>query len=850
MSRLPRKQAQGIELRNISETTHTRIAIIGFGARGRLTLCSTIATELAELWQRKRLSRKPRIHEYFEEQAENEGPGVAFQLDSKAPLNTGMLGPMPLDTTGLTPRQRKIVEHLTDVAGNYSRILMADREKTLVKMQSENVASSIVFARASRDGTLDTEIACGPRDIVGQVLNDMTREALHLAKEYLPWLEIRVRFDTRVTDIHLSNPQKPVLTIKGSTGLDEDLQYDMIFKTTGTTSLSPVTGTVAVNAFTGIPGPKAIFEYLEKRNLMDSGLIKPGTKILIGGSSLSAFDPVGILLTRTGIVSLDSKGGWTINKERSSQYQGLITFFSRTDGDAIRPRHLIDFERASDRLEQAALFTPEMLLSLQVQEGLDQYHTSLSIGRLITAVYFEKLPQDIEPGRTTADLITYMSNENNRWAAEVDREAPQLSELGVFRESFLGVVDLALGLKPAEKRDDLESRFPLVFREIGARYNAMSFNQTHDSSTRKISLEDSQSWRSEVRLFSSFITASPFPVHHLFTHLTEIGVIKWEQGDYNDVSWSDKTQLFEVDGNTGNALFAAWILTGKADLLSQKIFAKLKHVPGDRIYDKGRFLRASHGPCHLMEHGIIGHGMFHEGRFLNAQWNDTNDLEAAQETIPRFVAAIRMFEDMLANRIPNPVVHLMELYEKTLPSKRQFSEQTALLQEPFINLGEIHAFADLAAVAYPNGKEFSEKMQRAKDRDVRRALFQEIRKLEGSDLEKACKRYEAQVGSIKFQPLDLKSFEEMAPDFSQQQLREMRRLLNRELDLLEGVKQIDSAESADITQGTTNTQRRGPMAVMKLYRLKIYILILSFFARFSNRENIDTLPRMDYLRQN
>ncbi|CAG8975893.1 hypothetical protein HYALB_00006510 [Hymenoscyphus albidus] len=771
MSSLPRNQAHGIEVRNVSETTHTRIAIIGLGARGRLTLCSTIATELMELWQRKRLSRKPRIHEYFEAQAENEGPGVAFQHDSKASLNTGMLGPMSLDTTGLTPRQRKKVEHLTDVAGNYSRILMADREKTLARMQSENVASSIVFAQASRDGTLDTEISCGPRDIVGKVLNDMTREALHLANEYLPWLDIRVHFDTRSTDIDLSNPQKPVLTIKGSTGLVEDLQYDMIFKTTGTTSLSPVTGTVAEHAFTGIPGPKAIFEYLEKRNLVDSGLIKPGTKILIGGSSLSAFDPVGILLTRTGIVNLDSKGGWTINKERSSQYQGLITFFSRTEGDAIRPRHLIDFERASDRLEQAALFTPEMLLSLQVQEGLDQFQTSLLIGRLITAVYFEKLPQDIESGRTTADLITYMSNETNRWAAEVDKEAPQLSELGVFRESFLGVVDLALGLKPAEKRDDLESSFPLVFREIGARYSAMSFNQTHDSSTRKISLEDSQSWRSEVH----------------------------------------KTQLFEVDGNAGDALFAAWMLTGQAYLLSQKIFAKLKHLPGDRIYDKGRFLRASHGLCHLMEHGITGHGMFDEGRFLNTQWNDTNELEAAQETIPR----------------------------KAILRTDSFAPRT------FHKLGRIQAFADLAAVAWPNGKEFSEKTQKAKDREVRRALFQEIRKMEGSYLEKACKRYEDQVGSIKFQPLDLKSFEEMAPDSSQQQLGEMRRLLNRELDLLfEDVKLIDSAESADITQGTTTTQRRGPMAVMNLYRLKIYIFILGLFARLSHRENTDTLPRL------
>jgi hypothetical protein len=54
-----------------------------------------------------------------------------------------------MDTTGLTLAQRDMVKNLTDLAGNYSRLLMAGRQKTLRTFEAENISTALLFARAS-----------------------------------------------------------------------------------------------------------------------------------------------------------------------------------------------------------------------------------------------------------------------------------------------------------------------------------------------------------------------------------------------------------------------------------------------------------------------------------------------------------------------------------------------------------------------------------------------------------------------------------------------------------------------------------------------------------------------------
>jgi hypothetical protein len=133
--------------------------------------------------------------------------------DSKAALATGVDAPITLDMAGLTIDQRKTLTRISDAAGHYTDLTMTDPKKTLEALERENVSTAIVFARASRSGTLDTSIVCSPRNLVGEALKLMTNEAMELAETHLPWLKVNFRFDVQVIDIDLKIPQTPILTI-------------------------------------------------------------------------------------------------------------------------------------------------------------------------------------------------------------------------------------------------------------------------------------------------------------------------------------------------------------------------------------------------------------------------------------------------------------------------------------------------------------------------------------------------------------------------------------------------------------------------------------------------------------
>lgn len=162
-----------------------------------------------------------------------------------------------------------------------------------------------------------------------------------------------------------------------------------------------------------------------------------------------------------------------------------------------------------------------------------------------------------------------------------------------------------------------------------------------------------------------------------------------------------------------------------------------------------------------------------------------------------------------------------------------------------MNSVKIQAFADVAKLAYSTGKEFSAKMQAAaKDRNVRRALFREIRTMKGDSIEKACRFYETCVQDIQFVPLDLESFEKMSPDFSQQQIEGMKRILDQELaSLFLEAKLEHPTENPEVALESVNVETRGPLTVIKLFFAWLYILIIRFFKKCCRRENNDILPR-------
>jgi hypothetical protein len=137
----------------------------------------------------------------------------------------------------------------------------------------------------------------------------MTNDSRELTAKYLPWLNVNFYFVIQVIDVGLENHQKPIVTIQHQKdGRKGTLPaYDLLVKVTGSDYEVPVVSNVKRIAFMGVPDSDSLWRYMNDRMLFqDDGYLKPHTRVFIGGASLAALDPVGMLLTWTGIVKLDS----------------------------------------------------------------------------------------------------------------------------------------------------------------------------------------------------------------------------------------------------------------------------------------------------------------------------------------------------------------------------------------------------------------------------------------------------------------------------------------------------------------------------------------------------------------
>ncbi|KAF3308209.1 hypothetical protein TWF173_001622 [Orbilia oligospora] len=718
----------------------TRTAICGFGLRGRLFHNIYIASQLSLLWRNQPINKSPRHHDYFDLQPPTEGLGTAFQLSSDAALNTALDPPISsINKEGLSTEQIRVIDRLTDLAGRYAELAMKDGT-IMPRLLESNVAAAMIFNSASssssssssRTGELNTGVACGPRGLVGEAAELMTEEALKLAKEYLPWLVIRVRYEVLVSNIDFSNPGFPVLTVVDVKTGEElkgiDFVYNLVIKCTGTTFEIPVSGEVMENAFTGVPNFIDLTTYLTQQKIFDDEKKKiiPGKKLLIGGTSLSAFDFIGMIVTKTNIVEFNHQTRtFTINEEEAQRNQNLITLFNRTEGIFGASRHLPNSVTNLD----SDLVNPEMILSLGLQKNADTYPTILELARILTAYKKQKLPSQIEKNISTIDQIEYMAAENELLARNPD-----------------AVTEIAL---------------------------TMSYNICHRP---EIEEREHELHCHARRIAFNCIAATPYEIHNLITRLYKLGVVSWTQGAYEDVVWSSKTKKFELKGYQVDGLIAPRRLTQKTDMLSEKILKQAKRLKvGEPRYEKGRFLKNPSGEyLHLIDLGFTGHGI---------QWYDTNAAEGAFQLMPIVVDMAVILEALISDTNPKgdefqkPINELLKLHKSVLPTNQEFNQQIKRMKEPHRNITHMILYARLVEKVFGNGKSFARKMRQGKTMGARERVIALIADIPRA--QEALEEFERDWQNYKFDPVNAQEFERMTPDFSLEHMQAMKRIFEQ-----------------------------------------------------------------------
>ncbi|KAK6348323.1 hypothetical protein TWF718_006124 [Orbilia javanica] len=732
----------------------TRIAICGFGPRGQLFQTTYIAEQLALLWRGLPVDKTPRTHDVFEMQTYSEGPGAAFQFDCDAALNTGVEHSVSsINKDGLTEEQCKIIDGLTDTAGHYAKIIMEDPEKMMSDLLTENISTAMLFNSATKGGGLNIDIPCGPRRIAGQAMEAMMRDALRFAKEYLPWLTINIRYGTIASDIDLSDPTRPILTVENvKTGEKETgLVYDFVLKCSGTTFEVPISGQIKENGFSGVPSSRRVTEYLENQGMLDSeGYIIPGKSIFIGGVGLSSFDFLGIILARTKIIKFNPETKqFTIDEEEAARYQGLITHFNRTEGTFGVSRHVEDTVTLLD----SDFITPEMIMSLKIQNNTGTYPVFCELGRILTAISCpnRRKPSQVLASLTTIEQLDHMAAENE----VLDKNPKALTESGLFRKWIWSFIfSHTMGPQPLQQRAALLENYKHLFRDGFNNWRSMSYDIYHkpEGETNATALKEHLRDR---RFVLNYIAGAPYGIHVFITRLYKLGVISWMQGAYEDLVWSEKTRAFDLKGRRADALFAPRRLTSDSDRLGHRILEQARQSVGKPTWHKGRLLKNEQGEyIHVIDLGSIGHGI---------QWFDTNANQGSYELMPTVTNMIIIIESLISKGVERPLDELLELYNAVLPAGEDFNAQAKQLEKPYRNLTHLILFARLIEKVY--GKRFAEKMRQGKTFEARERVIALMVDNPEPSVQQALAEFEGDWRNCKYDPIDLQKFEKMTPDF-------------------------------------------------------------------------------------
>ncbi|EIW79881.1 hypothetical protein CONPUDRAFT_166564, partial [Coniophora puteana RWD-64-598 SS2] len=318
----------------------------GFGPRNAMLFKGVVLNFLAERETLRKLGMHMKF-DVFEMQSEvNASSGNAFQVDCDATINTGIPGRVPSQATTLdrVPSEyQHIVAAAGDLASFATQELAPAADKHRDELRKRNPAAYALFIQSLReDNSIDVSLPCTTRGTVGKIHRDSIKKVLDFVVKEVPEIQIEFHYEHTVVDADFTLPTKPKLLVCRNGDREAKLySFDFVHLANGTTWKVPVSESVAPKAFSETPSLESIGRFLSQQGLLDEHrLLRPNTKLRMGitGMSLSAYDPVAIILQYTKMIYTTDRG-YEIDEDVASQYQGLLTFISRSKGKVAPPRH-------------------------------------------------------------------------------------------------------------------------------------------------------------------------------------------------------------------------------------------------------------------------------------------------------------------------------------------------------------------------------------------------------------------------------------------------------------------------------------------------------------------------------
>ncbi len=791
-----------IQASNRSKSGNVKIGISGGGPRAMNHIISLVALmciheeKLSEL-RRDGIDFSIEVT-VFEKQPKTRGAGGnAFQPECDATLNTGIPGQMKIPGLDKIAKTHPIVNAATDLANTVAQMVERDPQKLVNRYKARNLAAYSMLKNALRpDGTLDTSMPCLSRDILGAGLTKNVNDVIAYANDVLPFINIKIYYGQRVTDVDFSDPEAPALIVNAEDGRTNRHAFDMVFLANGTTLKSRAPKSVAHRTYSQIPNFSSISAFLRSLGLFDNhNNLKQGTKLGITGASLSAYDYVCILATQLGIVvPCNSDIGYKIDPDVAAKYQDLITLINPTPGRVTPPA----ISNAPSGFASAVPLSWPAGLPDGIGIG-DEIHSTFLQKHFEAFPLFRVLAKaniaralGTTPGNVNVPKSTKERLADYRREIEDFLGGKNLTEWGFWKTSYLQLISGVGFHRNSEEANALLSTIaPLTHSPFNMvrKYRAHISAFTDPNYTKNTSNAKAAKVLNEVE---RLLGPSPIASQQIVNLLSEAGVLNQACGKSEQLRMSDDGQFVELDDLHFHAILAPKTMTREANIILGSLVHYVREVaPGQPEYAKGRLLVGQNGkPLNVYECGMIGQG----ARVRNAdgsislvgmRWPDTHGYANLMELICQAPYLTLSFAILKSLGISNPVARLQEHYRANLPDPHIFDAETAKFESSFHEIQQKIAFLNLCEVLAGNDgatyREFTDKVFSHQDRA---AFVKGLKTKQLSEAEeKALDAYLHQTTNpINYQPVSMKEFTDRFVDFTQDELNVM---LKKTMDLAE-----------------------------------------------------------------
>lgn len=621
--------------------------------------------------------------------------------------------------------------------------------------------------------------------------------------------KLSVFSETEVSHVDIStDPSVPRVTLKSMVSGDEQviLPAATVRLNTGTTLASPIKDKgVQERSFIQPMDPKKLKAFLGERNLLDAdGKLKPGVKLALGGSGLSALDEDQALQCVMAQIERDvsSLVGHSVSASAIDKYQRAITFISSREGKWIPPRHAHspEWTQAVDPLG-----TPEMQHAAFLhRDGEEIFRAWDNVVRASVALANGMTPSEVQQhGLSTRELLARQFESTRRHATALKeaeglsgeekeeklKEATRTLE-GARRQGYQSTI-LGLGMtrdiRGAVKT--MGNRAPLTF--AGRDGYLM-----HRAQLSAISRPGSEVAKNNAPLlarseeYMADITSSPFPIHAQAPMLMAAGIIEHLAGSYDDLKVDDSDGRLSFTAKNGetrkfDVFIVSPVMKRSAEPAVTSLNGQVKPID-PALPDMGevafnRMLITKDGKkSHVELYGLDGKGAFIPGTKSKAGIfaTDPNNRESAESVAPGLALRRLAQAHLAAAGIPDPVGVVEKMYEKLLPEDDAFDKEVKNFEADFDELMALNEYSKAAEGAADTDAEFFgamvEKARTPASRKSAAAVARKIREKNLQDPEnqdlinrylETLRRYEAGLQTVpKFSPTTNMNFQKRFVD--------------------------------------------------------------------------------------